>query len=81
VGEFARAARQHWGIQNGLHWVLGVVYREDECRIPKRNGPANFAAIRHMTLNPFSAPKPRRKRASASNEASPLSTRLSSKPS
>lgn len=51
VGEFARAARQHWGIENGLHWVLDVVYREDECRIRKRNGPANFATIRHMTLN------------------------------
>ena len=49
--EFAHAARQHWGIENGLHWVLDVVYREDECRIRKRNGPANFATIRHMTLN------------------------------
>lgn len=51
VAEFARAARQHWGIENGLHWVLDVVYREDECRIRKRNGPANLATIRHMTLN------------------------------
>jgi predicted transposase YbfD/YdcC len=49
--EFAHAARQHWGIENGLHWVLDVVYREDECRIRKRNGPANLATIRHMTLN------------------------------
>ena len=49
--EFAHAARRHWGIENGLHWVLDVVYREDECRIRKRNGPANFATIRHMTLN------------------------------
>ena len=49
--EFAHAARQHWGIENGLHWVLDVVYREDECRIRKRHGPANFATIRHMTLN------------------------------
>jgi len=49
--EFAHAARQHWGIENGLHWVLDVVYREDECRIRRRNGPANFATIRHMTLN------------------------------
>jgi predicted transposase YbfD/YdcC len=49
--EFAHAARQHWGIENGLHWVLDVIYREDECRIRKRNGPANFATIRHMTLN------------------------------
>src|SRR5665213_1402830 len=49
--EFAAAARQHWGIENGLHWVLDVIYREDECRIRKRHGPANFATIRHMTLN------------------------------
>jgi predicted transposase YbfD/YdcC len=49
--EFARAARQHWGIENGLHWVLDVILREDECRIRKRNGPANFATIRHITLN------------------------------
>jgi predicted transposase YbfD/YdcC len=49
--EFAHAARQHWGIENGLHWVLDVVYREDQCRIRKRNGPANFATIRHITLN------------------------------
>jgi predicted transposase YbfD/YdcC len=51
AAEFARAARQHWGIENGLPWVLDVVYREDECRIRKRNGPANFATIRHITLN------------------------------
>jgi len=51
AAEFARAARQHWGIENGLHWVLDVIYREDECRIRKHNGPANFATIRHMTLN------------------------------
>jgi predicted transposase YbfD/YdcC len=49
--EFAHAARQHWGIENGLHWVLDVILREDECRIRKRHGPANFATIRHITLN------------------------------
>ena len=49
--EFAYAARQHWGIENGLHWVLDVIFREDECRIRTRNGPANFATIRHITLN------------------------------
>ena len=39
AAEFARAARQHWGIENGLHWVLDVIYREDECRISRRNLP------------------------------------------
>lgn len=77
--EFARAARQHWGIENGLHWVLDVIYREDECRIRKGNGPANFATIRHMTLNLLQRTKT--KRASASNKASPPSTKPSFKPS
>jgi predicted transposase YbfD/YdcC len=51
VREFAWAARQHWGVENGLHWVLDVVFREDECRIRRGNGPANFATVRHMALN------------------------------
>ena len=60
--EFARAARQHWSIENGLHWVLDVIFREDECRIRTRNGPANFATIRHMTLNLLHRAKTTRKR-------------------
>lgn len=48
---FARAARQHWGVENGLHWTLDVVFREDECRIRSANGPANFATFRHMAIN------------------------------
>jgi hypothetical protein len=54
---------------------------EDECRIRKRNGPANFATIHLMTLNPSSAPKPPSARASASNQASLHSTKLPSRPS
>jgi len=51
VTDFATAARQHWGVESGLHWVLDVVFREDECRIRRQNGPANFATLRHMALN------------------------------
>ncbi len=47
---FARASRQHWGVENGLHWTLDVVFREDECRIRSGNGPANFATVRHMAM-------------------------------
>ena len=47
----ARAVRGHWGIENSLHWVLDIAFREDECRIRKDNAPANFAIIRHMALN------------------------------
>jgi predicted transposase YbfD/YdcC len=47
----ARAVRGHWGIENSLHWVLDIAFREDESRIRKENAPANFAIIRHMALN------------------------------
>ena len=48
---FAKAVRGHWGIENSLHWVLDVVYRDDECRIRKKNGPANFVTLKHITHN------------------------------
>jgi predicted transposase YbfD/YdcC len=51
ANEFATAARQHWGVESGLHYVLDVVFREDDCRIRSQNGPANFATFRHLALN------------------------------
>jgi predicted transposase YbfD/YdcC len=45
------AVRSHWGIENGLHWVMDMVFRDDECRIRKNNAPANFAAVKHMASN------------------------------
>jgi predicted transposase YbfD/YdcC len=46
-----RAARGHWGIENGLHWVLDIAFREDESRVHKDHGPENFAVLRHIALN------------------------------
>ncbi len=46
-----RAAREHWGIENGLHWVLDIAFREDESRVRKDHGPENFAVLRHIALN------------------------------
>jgi predicted transposase YbfD/YdcC len=43
--------RKHWGIENSLHWVLDVAFREDECRKRKANSAENFAMLRHLTLN------------------------------
>jgi len=47
----ADTIRGHWGIENGLHWVMDMVFRDDECRIRKKNAPANFATIKHMASN------------------------------
>ena len=45
------AIRGHWSIENGLHWVMDMVFRDDECRIRKHNAPANFATVKHMASN------------------------------
>ena len=49
--KLAHAIRAHWGIENSLHWVLDVAFREDECRKRKDNSAENFAILRHITLN------------------------------
>lgn len=48
---FGQAVRSHWGVENGLHWVLDIAFREDDCRIRKGYGPQNFAVLRHLALN------------------------------
>ena len=48
---FAQAVRQHWGIENSLHWVLDVSFDEDACRIRKEKGAQTFAVLRHIALN------------------------------
>ena len=49
--KLGESVRSHWGIENSLHWVLDVGFREDDCRIRKDNAPQNFAMIRHISLN------------------------------
>lgn len=45
------AVRSHWGVENGLHWVLDIAFDEDHCRVRKDHGPENFAVLRHIALN------------------------------
>jgi predicted transposase YbfD/YdcC len=48
--QFGGAVRAHWGIENGLHWVLDMVFREDECRVRKGHAATNLAHLRRAVL-------------------------------
>lgn len=48
---FSEAVRGHWGIENSVHWVLDIAFREDDSRIRKGHGAQNFAILRHIALN------------------------------
>lgn len=48
---FAAAVRSHWGIENGLHWVLDVAFGEDGCRVRTGHAAHNLAILRRFALN------------------------------
>lgn len=48
---FGAAVRSHWGVENGLHWVLDIAFQEDASRMRKDHSQQNFVVLRHMALN------------------------------
>jgi predicted transposase YbfD/YdcC len=51
IEKFSKSVRGHWGIENGLHWILDVAFNEDKSTRRKGESPANSAVLRHITLN------------------------------
>jgi predicted transposase YbfD/YdcC len=51
VKRLAGAVRQHWGIENGLHWVLDVAFNEDRMRQRDRNGIENLALLNRLAVS------------------------------
>jgi predicted transposase YbfD/YdcC len=51
VKAFAEAVRGHWAVENNLHWVLDVAFREDESLVRKDHGPANLGPVRRIALS------------------------------
>ncbi len=49
--EHLERTRQHWAIENNLHWVLDVQFKEDDCLIRKNNAAENMAVVRKMAIN------------------------------
>jgi len=43
--------RSHWMVENGLHWVLDVIFRDDECRVRTDNAPFNLHMVKQSALN------------------------------
>ena len=56
---FAKAVRDHWGVENRLHWVLDVVFHDDLARLRTGFGPQNMAIVKHMAMNIIRHPKDR----------------------
>ena len=51
AAQLAPVVRGHWAIENSLHWILDMIFRDDECRVSTNHAPANFTTIKHMALN------------------------------
>jgi predicted transposase YbfD/YdcC len=48
--------RSHWAVENNLHWIMDMVFKDDECRVRTDHAPANFTTIKHMAANLLARP-------------------------
>ena len=57
ISSFSSSCRGHWGVENGLHWALDVIFREDKHRYQQRVGAANLSLMRKVALTTLSRDK------------------------
>jgi predicted transposase YbfD/YdcC len=57
VKEFAKAVREHWQVENNLHWALDISFREDSCRKRAGQSAENFSLLRRLALNMLKSEK------------------------
>jgi predicted transposase YbfD/YdcC len=63
--EFLKYIRGHWSIENQMHWMLDVVFREDDCRVRRGHGVLNLNILRKLALYRLKKMKMEKKRVSA----------------
>ena len=51
ASQLGPVVRDHWSVENSLHWVMDMIFRDDECRVRTDHAPANFTTLKHMALN------------------------------
>ena len=61
VANFSRAVRGHWGVENKVHWVLDVCFREDQSRARAGHAAENLATLRRLALNLLKRDKTKRR--------------------
>ena len=72
----AQAIRRHWSIENSLHWVLDVTFREDDSRVRHRTAARNLALLRKIALNLVAADRSRQTQSARSAQKGGLERRL-----
>lgn len=51
AAQLGAIVRSHWTIENSLHWIMDMIFRDDECRVRTAHAPANFTTLKHMAHN------------------------------